>query len=459
MNTPIADFVKKYAESHTIRAHMPGHKGISPYSAEYPFSESCKYDITEIKGADSLFEADGIIAESEKNASRIFGSSKTLYSTGGSTLCIQTMLALALKREGKKRPAVIAARNCHRAFINACIFLDAEIIWLFPEYENGSIVSGIITPEAVKHAFAEAEEKGLAVSCVYMTSPDYLGRLTSLDEIAEETHSHGAKLLVDNAHGAYLRFVKDDCGIPLHPLYHGADLCCDSAHKTLPVLTGGAYLHLGRNFHEEYEGQAKEIMSMFGSTSPSYLILQSLDLCNRYMSERISEDLAAMKKAMAAAKEMLSPFRYIENTEPAKLTIYSLPSGLTGRELADRMRERGIECEYSDFTHAVLMFSPMSGEKDIISAAERIMTIPQPRILIPPPDVNLIRPKKIMTVREAAFSPSETIPAEKAVGRICARAYSCCPPGIAVIVGGEVFDESSVKILKNYSIFNVNVVK
>lgn len=448
MNTPIYDFLRSYSRSGTVRAHMPGHKG-RPFGAD-ELAALFSYDITEIKGADSLFAAEGIIAESEKNASGLFGSAQTFYSAGGSTLCIQAMLAAA----ASPGTTVIAARNCHRAFLSACIFLDIDVEWIYPQYESGSLISGNITPDMVEKAADCAKAAGKRVSGVYLTSPDYLGKMQELDEISEVCRRHGFKLLVDNAHGAYLAFARKN-GAVLHPLAHGADICCDSAHKTLPVLTGGAYLH----FKNPPQKDIKGIMAMFGSTSPSYPILGSLDLCNKYIDERIEQDLNAMTAALNEAKQQLSNAWSIESSEPAKLTVYALPSGLTGFELAEELRKRGVECEYADYTHTVLMFSPFSQIEDIFRAKSALSSVKQTGLPKPKPYVCFPPLEAAMTMRNAALAESETIPSENAVGRICAKPVACCPPGIAAAVSGEIFSEECINILKNYSIFNVDVVK
>ena len=223
MTTPIHDFVRFYAGSSPSRLHMPGHKGISFLGCE-------PWDITEIDGADNLYDPQGIIRESQSNAARLFGSAATLYSTGGSSQCIRAMLYLTLlaRAEGPAaRPLILAGRNAHKAFLTAAALLDLDVCWLYPQNDRYSLCR-----------------------C----------------DIPEVSHRHHVPLLVDNAHGAYLRFLSPS----LHPLDLGADLCCDSAHKTLPVLTGGAYLHISHNSPSIYVSNACHAMSMFGSTSPSY---------------------------------------------------------------------------------------------------------------------------------------------------------------------------------------------
>ena len=278
MRTPIADFVKEYAEKKMTRFHMPGHKGKSFLGCE-------AYDITEVKGADALYEADGIIAESEANAAEAFGTERTVFSTEGSSQCIRAMLHLAVhykKHCGK--PYVLAARNVHKAFLYSAALVDFDVEWLFSA-EMHSLCSCKITPEQIEAVLSQKEEMPAAV---YLTSPDYLGGQADIKAIADVCHKYGTILAVDNAHGAYLHFLEEK----QHPIDLGADICCDSAHKTLPVLTGGAYLQISKTAPEYFAKHAKQVMALYGSTSPSYLILSSLDLCNHQFKSGYQERLA-----------------------------------------------------------------------------------------------------------------------------------------------------------------------
>lgn len=443
MNTPIYDFVNSYAKSGTVRAHMPGHKGRSP--AECGFGAAFPYDITEINGADSLYEASGVIAESEKNAASLFGTAATFYSAGGSTLCIQAMLTAVC---GKSR-AFICGRNAHRSVMNSCVLLDLEPCWLYPDYEDGSVVSGKLTAALVEKAIERYRDKDPA--CVFITSPDYLGRLAPIAEIAEVCHRNGLPLLVDNAHGAYLAFLENSH----HPIALGADMCCDSAHKTLPALTGAAYLHMA---NEKFISEIKRDMALFGSTSPSYLIMESLDLCNKYLAESFRAELSETVKKISDFKERFAHMT-VPDTEPLKVSLYAYPCGLRGYELAEQLRRSGVEVEYADETHAVLMFSSSSTDEDFSKAAYAAERLMCPRILLRPPQFAVTEAKRAMSPREAFFAARETIPTEKTLGRIAAESVTVCPPCIPIAAAGEVIDENIIKILKIYSIFHVNVVQ
>ena len=249
MNAPIHEFVRRYIESGAARLHVPGHKGVGPLGCE-------AWDITEIAGADALYEADGIIAESERNASALFGSGATFYSAEGSSLCIRAMLHLALTHRpaSAARPVALAARNAHKAFLYAAALCDFDVQWLWPEAET-SLCACPVSPEALSRTLDAMKEKPF---CVYVTSPDYLGGMQDIRALADVCHARGVPLIVDNAHGAYLKFLPES----LHPLDLGADLCCDSAHKTLPVLTGGAYLHISRNADPALIAAAKDALAL-----------------------------------------------------------------------------------------------------------------------------------------------------------------------------------------------------
>ena len=239
MTTPIVDFVRSYAQSGTARLHMPGHKGQSLLGFE-------PLDITEICGADELYAPEGIIAESEANATRLFGTAHSYYSTEGSSQCIRAMLFLALQGapQNGERPVLLAARNAHKALLYAAALLDFDIRWLWPSAQaEGALCSCPVTAEALTGALHALAQQGNTPFGVYVTSPDYLGGVQDIPALAASCRAQGVPLLVDNAHGAYLRFLPQNC----HPIAQGAAMCCDSGHKPLPVVTGGAYLHLGKH--------------------------------------------------------------------------------------------------------------------------------------------------------------------------------------------------------------------
>lgn len=446
---PIADFVKKYEKSGTSRFHMPGHKGKSFLGCE-------AYDITEICGADSLYEADGIIAESETIASELFGSGATFYSTEGSSQCIRAMLYLALmqaKIKSSERPVLVAARNVHKAFIYAAALLDFDVVWLWPEDGMESLCSCHITTETLEKTLHELYDNSVNVTAVYITSPDYLGGIADIQSVANVCHEYDTLLLVDNAHGAYLHFLDT----PIHPLDLGADMCCDSAHKTFPVLTGGAYLHISKNMSMDLITQAKHALCLFGSTSPSYLIMCSLDLCNEYLRENYKERLYERCKELDGVREKLVKLGWkIDNTDPLRITI-RMPKGLFGQKMADQLRDNGIECEYADDEFLVLMVTPENEKRDFEKLMDAVGTNPNPYLSIE--ELPIAKTRQKMSIREAMFSASETVAVSDAYGRICRTPTVSCPPAIPIAVPGEIIEKNVIDLFRHYGIDTVDVVK
>lgn len=444
METPICDFVREYHRRGALRLHMPGHKGVPGLGME-------PLDITEIDGADSLYEAEGIIRSSEENAGRLFGCD-TFYSTEGSSQCIRAMLYLAMLYGNNrgKRPLIAAARNVHKTFLSAAALLDLDVLWLMPE-KGESYLTWSMTPGEVERVLRAAPERPVAV---YLTSPDYLGGMADIAGIAQVCHDLGCLLLVDCAHGAYLRFLPQS----LHPMDLGADLCCASAHKTLPVLTGGAYLHIADALSEELSGSAKAALALFGSTSPSYLILQSLDRANRYL-EGFPEALAGFLPRVEELRQKLMGKGYrLYGEEPLKITIHARPAGFTGRELARELEKRNIVPEFSDPDYLVLMLTPEVGMEGLHRLEEALLEIPfrAPLHTCPP---NPGRGERVKSIREAMLAPAQVLPVSECLGEILGEASVGCPPAVPIVVSGERIDEAAIACFRYYGVERCRVLR
>ncbi len=422
---------------------MPGHKGTCFLGFEH-------LDITEFDGADDLYNAKGIIRQSEENASQIFGF-PTYYCTEGSSQCIRAMMYLLLLQAKKKgqKPIIAAGRNAHKTFVSAAVLLDFDIMWLYPQKEE-SYLSCNITADELEEYLQQAEEKPVAV---YLTSPDYLGKTADIKELSKVCHKHGIFLVVDNAHGAYLKFLEES----RHPIDLGADMCCDSAHKTLPVITGGAYLHISDTVNDFSGECVKNALALFGSTSPSYLILQSLDFCNSYLEsykQKLQDFLPLVLKTKEDLKEKGFCFY---GDEPMKLTFSAKSYGYTGTELADILKQSNILCEFCDPDYLVLMPTPETEKADLKKIKAVLLSIPkkEQENTAPPP---FVKTEKAMSVREAALANSEILPVTECEGRILSAITVGCPPAVPIIVCGERITKAVLDCFSYYDITKCSVV-
>lgn len=440
MNTPICSFLEKYAQNDNLRLHMPGHKGKG---------DGCeRFDLTEVSGADSLYEASGIIKESEDNASALFGA-HTFYSTEGSSLSIRAMLYLATLMKKGERALILACRNAHKVFVSAEALLDFDVEWMCG---GESYLS--CNPSAEELA-NKLDSMSVKPTAVYITSPDYLGNTSDIGALAEVCHRRGVLLLVDNAHGAYLAFTKPS----RHPIALGADMCADSAHKTLPCLTGAGYLHVSSSMPKEILARVKGAMALFGSTSPSYLILASLDRANAYINDCYADKLERFTKKLDAMKKRLEAHGFtLVGNEPMKLTIAPKSYGYTGYELAKYLEENGIVCEFCDPDYLVLMPTPEITDGEIEMLERVLTTLPKKEeITVAPPTLSL--PERAMTPREAMMSSAEQIPIEESYGRILSAVTVGCPPAVPIVVSGEIINNEAIEAFRYYGIDSCSVVK
>lgn len=443
MKTPIADFLREYSRAENLRFHMPGHKGRG--------GEISASDITEVSGADSLYEAAGIIKESESLAGEIFGAT-TFYSTEGSSLSIRAMLYLSLVCSDKKvkKPTILAGRNAHKTFISAAALLGFEVEWLTGC--DSSYLCAPISAKEIADVLDEASEPPIAL---YLTSPDYLGNTLDIKEISEVCHARGVLLLVDNAHGAYLKFLEKS----RHPIDLGADMCTDSAHKTLPALTGAAYLHISRALPQIFADTAKDALALFGSTSPSYLILSSLDELNALLADGFSEKLASHIENLDEIRLSLKNDGYtLFGDEPMKITIFAKDRGYTGKELAALLSDAKIVPEFFDKDFLVLMPTPSNTDEELFALRDALLKVKaRKRIEERAPRLSL--PRRVCSIREAMLSPAETVSLNEAVGRVLARATVSCPPAVPIAVPGEMIDENTLPVFKYYGTEKITVIK
>ncbi len=443
-NTPLFDALQRHRSLGRASFHTPGHKA---HPDALP-ADLLRLDFTELPDTDSLFEASGPILQAETHAAAVLGTARTLFSAGGCTLCIQAMLRLVSM--GGKR-TIIAARVLHRSAVNAMALLDLEPVWLLPKQDAGPGLPGRVRPEDVKDALAAHPD----AAAVYLTSPDYFGVLSPIGEIAALCRKAEVPLIVDNAHGAHLWYTSQP-----HPLTLGAAMTADSPHKTLPALTGGAWLHLA---DDRYAADAKGAMALFGSTSPSYPVMASLDRCAAWLEHHGAAAYAALENRVAALRETALSLGYtlpLGGTDPTRLSLGAGRLAISGTILAETFRQWGVEPEYWDDENVVLIPTPFNTQAEFArlenAMRQGAKMERQPADARPPLPA---LPKAALSPRQAMFAPWETVPLEQAVGRIAAEAACPCPPGVPVVMPGEVITEEITAFLRRYRFFSAKVVK
>lgn len=236
-------------------------------------------------------------------------------------------------------------------------------------------------------------------------------------------------------------------------------MCCDSAHKTLPVLTGGAYLHISEITDEIMRRNAKNALSLFGSTSPSYLILQSLDIANKYLSDGYTDTLSAFSEKVDLLKAKLTENGYVlSGNEALKITIKAKEYGYYGHDIANKLEEIGIFCEFCDKDYIVFMLSPENDGSSLCALQDALCAIERlPRINEQVP--NVPRPIKALSVREAMLFRNEKIKASDSLGRVLAQFNIACPPAVPIVVCGEVIDENAIECFEYYGTEYITVTK
>lgn len=450
--TPLYSALVAHREQGKVSLHTPGHKG----AADVLRGINISLDLTELPDTDALYEADGVIAEAEELATSLFGSNKTVFSAGGCSLAIQAMLRCCCT-EGDK---VIMDRGCHRTAVNASALLGLQPVWLMSSQASPDGLFPLPTADDVEQLLAANPD----ARAVYLTSPDYMGRLCDISAIAAVCDKNNIPLLVDNAHGSHLIAFDH-----LHPLKQGAAMTACSAHKTLPVLTGGAFLSSSR---PELSVRMKGAMSLFGSTSPSYLIMASLDLCRAWLQGKgmealqktalLCEDIrkAAVEAGFALPEGM---------SDPMRITLLTQPTGISGITAANLLRQASFEPEYADDSCVVMLPTPFVTDEQMHRLKNAVSLLPDgtrnvgenDKVFMPPIGRVLAcaaEAEQVMPLRTAALCHRMTVPIEETAGRIAAAGVCPCPPGVPVVMPGERISQQCAHLLHAMGVSNVECV-
>jgi arginine/lysine/ornithine decarboxylase len=438
LKTPLYDALVNHVKKDPVSFHVPGHKygTINPLEANRYFKQILQIDATELSGLDDLHSPEGVILEAESLLASLYQTKKSYFLVNGSTVGNLAMIMAACV-EGSK---VLVQRNCHKSVINGLSLAKVNPVFLEPEFNQEWKVPSGLQLETVKeaiHLYPEAK-------ALILTYPNYYGMGHELQAIIKEAHLHDIPVLVDEAHGPH--FI---LGVPFpaSALQMGADIVVQSAHKTLPAMTMGSFLHV--NSLRINHDKVKEYLAMFQSSSPSYPIMASLDLARNYLATYTPIDLNFLLNEIEHFKKELADIPAIKVLDypnaigdPLKITIQSC-SGLSGFELQTKLEEVSIYTELAD-PNNVLFIIPLLKEGQSYPLKEAVLKIRQALTDIPVKESQegfelasqnlstLAIPFKDMihlTVKEIE------IPA--ALGEVCAETIIPYPPGIPLLIKGE----------------------
>ena len=456
MGTPLVDALRDIMAQKQVSFHMPGHKGGRLFP---PFSDRlAEMDMTEIPGLDNLQAPEGVIKQAQELAAEAFQSDACFFLVNGSTSGIHIMMMSALQ-PGEK---VLMPRNCHKSVWGGLVLSGAVPVYLPPEYDEEYGWATHVTPEAVRQAVREhPDARGMI-----LTNPDYYGMCPRMKEIRGILDGHHMRMLVDEAHGAHLVFHP---GLPPSAAECGADFWVQSAHKTLPALTQSAYLQVrlsGRNPEEDPSHtalflRAEQVSRMLQSTSPSYLLMASLDWARDYMEEqgkaaldRLLENLEWTRKELRdLGIETMENYRRPEilGMDPTRLVLDLSHLGRSGYEGEQMLRESGVQVEMSD-AHRVVLITTVADEKadftKLVRACRSLSAHPR-KTVRKENSLSISReiPEQMLSPKEAFGKSKEYVPLKGAKGRICAGLVGAYPPGIPRFCPGERVDAPGIEEL------------
>lgn len=451
---PLAAAMKAYAASGALAFHTPGHKqGLGAHSLlrEFVTEEGLRAEVSLADELDDLHRPAGCIKEAQHLAARLWGADEAFFMVNGTTEAIHVMLMAALSPGDE----VIVPRNAHRSVIGGLVLSGARPVYIMPERDDLLGIAHGVTADTVRRTLCE-HPKVKAVLAVY---PTYYGVASDLREIAEAAHESGVPLLVDEAHGAHLRFSEE---LPPDALSCGADLVAQSTHKLLGAMTQASMLF--RKGGRVPAERVRRTASLFATTSPNYLLMASLDIARLQMEE---EGDALVARAVRLSEELRDAVNRLPGLlcfgrermgrpgalalDVTKLTVNVSGLGISGERAMRFLREKKIQAELADARNVLFIVSMADTELEKGRLFEALKALSSENegqgkasllSVSPPPDL-----KNILSPRETFYAERESVPLGKAAGRIAAEEITFYPPGIPAVVPGERITEEAVGYL------------
>ncbi len=426
---------------------MPGHKRARKLLHEMdPFD----VDFTEIDGLDNLHHPEGILRDSMEEAAGFYGTKKTWFLVNGSSCGLLAAIA-ATTRIGDK---ILIGRNCHKAVYHSGLLRNLDMEYVYPELIPEYGIQGGYTPEKIEKALCENPD----IKTVVLTSPTYDGVVSDIEKIAEIVHRHGGILIVDEAHGAHFCLMEKG---PKPAYLCGADLVIESLHKTLPALTQSAVLHLQGSRVEDWKVQKQ--LEIFETSSPSYLLMASMDECLREMQLHGTELMKILQSNLDEFRKKAEAWKWIRlpgkalvgsngvfSYDETKLVFSVSGANISGRDLSEKLRnDYQIELEMETMNYALALCSIYDSKEAIEKLADALTEIDGE---LEETETSFshcyVENQKVFSIYEAEIQEKETISLEKALGRISGEFIYFYPPGIPVLAPGEVISKETLSTIE-----------
>ena len=439
----IAGFLIDHAASDSVSFHMPGHKGSLLYR-ENGYEDFLKRlidcDITEIPGADNLFQTEGIIKATMERYRKLYGAKASYLLINGSSCGLISAIMTCVPRGGR----IIMARNCHKSVFNGVSMAGAEPVYAYPEIIEGFGITGEITAKEIQRCLDEAPD----ASAVLLPSPNYYGVCSDIEKIAEAVHQCGKVLIVDQAHGAHLKFFDQYIGIPAQAAENqGADIVIDSTHKTLASFTQTAVANVCSDRIDKYAFE--DALQKMESTSPSYLMMASLDINadilekhGKKLITRWREDLDYFYQEAYSVKDLVVMSHPM--MDDSKINLDMSAYGLDGFALEQELMKRGIFPELNTGNIVMCMTGIGNRRCDYERLIEALEGIASTRESVGVDEAKAAEMPSWNLEQRQIPTKTESLPIGDAIGRTCAQSVIPYPPGIPAICPGEVFNDEVV---------------
>ena len=450
-DAPIYEALEQFRRMRIVPFDVPGHKRGrgNPELSELLGDRCVNIDVNSMKPLDNLCHPVSVIKEAEELAAEAFGAAHAFLMVGGTTSAVQSM-ALACCKKGDK---IIMPRNVHRSIINALVLCGARPVYVNPDVDRHLGISLGMKVEQVEQAIRDNPD---AVA-VFVNNPTYYGICSDLRTIVEAAHSHGMKVLVDEAHGTHFYFGES---FPVTAMAAGADMASVSMHKSGGSLTQSSLLLVGKDMHPGY---VRQIINLTQTTSASYLLLASLDISRRNLALRGREAFARVAELAEYAREEINRIGgyyafgdelvnrdSVYAFDPTKLSVHTLDIGLAGIEVYDILRdEYDIQIEFGDLGNMLAYLSIGDRKQEVERLVSALADIKRryQKDKTGMLSQEYIPPRVVMTPQESFYAPKEQLPIQEAEGRICSEFVMCYPPGIPILAPGEEITDEIIEYI------------